>query len=370
MSSVRELIASAKRVVVKIGSSSLTNSDHTVDPYRIDLLVDAIQARLSRGTEMIVVSSGAVAAGMGPLGLRTRPSDLATKQAVASVGQVHLMHTWGTSFLRHNHTIGQVLLTASDAGRRDRARNAQRTVDKLLRLGAVPIVNENDTVAHTEMRFGDNDRLAAIVAHLTCADALVLLSDVDGLYDKNPAEPDARFIAEVRDGNDLKGVIAGDGGVVGTGGMASKVSAARIASRGGIPVLLTSADNIEAALTAADVGTVFHPKDNRLSAWKFWALYAADTGGTLRIDAGAVAAVTSGGTSLLAVGITEVDGDFHSGEIVEIVGPNGEIIGRGEVSYDSETLVGMLGKHSDKLPPGMQRPVVHADYLSDYASRA
>ena len=198
----------------------------------------------------------------------------------------------------------------------------------------------------------------------------MLLSDVDGLYDRNPIEAGAQFVAEVRDGNDLKSVIAGDGGPIGTGGMASKVSAARIASRGGIPVLLSSATNIGSALADASVGTVFHAKENRLSAWKFWALYAADIGGQLRIDAGAVAAVTSGGNSLLAVGIVDVVGDFHAGEIVEILGPSGEIIGRGEVAYDADDLRLMVGKQSENLPTNKQRPVVHADYLSNYASRA
>jgi len=365
---MRRHITEAKRVVVKIGSSSLTNDDFTVDPNKINHIVDALQARMVR-SDIIVVSSGAVAAGMGPLGLTQRPTDLATKQAAAAVGQVHLAHQWGRSFARYHRTIGQVLLTASDAGRRDRARNAQRTIDRLRQLRAIPIVNENDTVATSEMRFGDNDRLSAIVAHLTSADALVLLSDVDGLYDRNPAEPDARFVSEVRTGKDLKGVIAGDGGLVGTGGMASKVSAARLASRGGVPVLLTSADNIGPALDDASVGTVFHPREGRLSAWKFWALYAADTGGTLRLDEGAVKAVTAGGTSLLAVGITAVEGEFHAGEIVDIIGPDGQIVGRGEVAYDSDQLGTMLGKHTDELPEGQRRPVVHADYLSNFASR-
>ncbi|QGU08037.1 Glutamate 5-kinase [Corynebacterium occultum] len=368
-SAMRERIRNAKRIVVKIGSSSLTTEDLHVDPTQINKLADALQARMIRDNDVIVVSSGAVAAGLAPLGLTQRPTDLATKQAAAAVGQVHLAYEWGRSFARYGRNIGQVLLTASDAGRRDRARNAQRTIDRLRQLRTIPIVNENDTVATSEMRFGDNDRLAALVAHLASADALILLSDVDGLYDKNPAEPGARFISEVRTGGDLKGVIAGDGGKVGTGGMASKVSAARLAARGGVPVLLTSAENIGPALDNAQVGTVFHPQENRLSAWKFWALYAADSQGTLRVDAGAANALSTGGNSLLAVGIREVEGDFRSGEIVEICGPEGEILGRGEVAYDSETLVGMLGKHTATLPEGMQRPVIHADYLSSYATQ-
>ncbi|WP_245797338.1 glutamate 5-kinase [Corynebacterium aquilae] len=367
---MRARIARAKKIVVKIGSSSLTGDDFWIQPDRIDAFVDALQARMGRGSDVLVVSSGAVAAGMAPLGMKARPQDLANKQATAAVGQVFLANEWGRSFARYDKVIGQVLLTAADAGNRTRARNAQRTIDRLRQMGVVPIINENDTVVTGEINFGDNDRLAAIVAHLTSADALILLSDVDGLYDKNPTDPTARFIAEVKDGNDLADVVAGDGGRVGTGGMASKVSAARLASRSGIPVLLTSAANIAEAVGEARVGTVFHPKSSRLTAWKFWALYAADVSGTIRVDEGAMKAVTAGGNSLLAVGITDFSGEFHPGDIVEIHGPKGQMIGRGEVNYDSHTLAGMLGRHSGDLPADQQRPVVHADYLSNYASRA
>ena len=166
MSELREQIASARRIVVKLGSSSLVDAFGNLDPRKIDLIVDAIETRIARGTDVIVVSSGAIAAGMAPLGLKVRPRDLATKQAAASVGQIHLAQVWGASFARYGRTIGQVLLTQSDAGSRERARNAQRTIDRLRQMGAVPIVNENDTVATSEMRFGDNDRLSAIVATL------------------------------------------------------------------------------------------------------------------------------------------------------------------------------------------------------------
>ncbi|MCK6161205.1 glutamate 5-kinase [Corynebacterium simulans] len=368
-SPLRQRIAHAKRVVIKIGSSSLTDEDFLVSQERIDHIVDAVHARMGI-SDVILVSSGAVAAGMGPLGLNRRPTDLATKQAAASVGQVHLAYEWGRSFARYDRTVGQVLLTASDTGHRDRARNAQRTIDRLRQLRTIPIVNENDTVATSEMHFGDNDRLSALVANLMGADALFLFSDVDGLYDKNPAEPDARFIDEVRTGKDLKGVEAGESGNVGTGGMATKVSAARLATRGGIPVLLTSTDNIGPALADASVGTVFHTREERkLSAWKFWALYCADTGGAVRLDAGAMQAVTKGGNSLLAVGITEVIGEFSRGEIIDIMGPEGEVIGRGEVRFDSAELRGILGKQMEELPEYQRRSVVHADYLSNYASR-
>jgi glutamate 5-kinase len=364
---MRARLASAKRVVVKIGSSSLTGGpDFSINPRNIDRIVDAVHARIARGSDVIIVSSGSIAAGLAPLGLNARPADLATKQAAASVGQVHLAQEWGRSFARYDTTVGQVLLTASDTGQRDRARNAQRTLNRLQQLGVVPIVNENDTVATTEMRFGDNDRLAALVAHLISADALVLLSDVDGLYDRNPADPGARFIPEIRDDHDLDGVVAGDSGVVGTGGMASKVSAARLAACGGVPVLLASAADISGALSDAHVGTAFHPANGRrLSAWKFWALYAAEVAGTLRIDAGAVTAVTSGGRSLLPIGIQSCEGEFHPGDIVEIMGPDGQIIGRGETNYSHGDLANMLGRRTGDLPADKRRPVVHADYLSN-----
>lgn len=370
MEELRDTIASARKIVVKLGTSSLVDGTGALDPAKIDRIVDAIEGRIARGCDVVVVSSGAIAAGMAPLGLKARPRDLATKQAAAAVGQIHLAQVWGASFARYGRTVGQVLLTQSDAGSRERARNAQRTIDRLRQMGAVPIVNENDTVATSEMRFGDNDRLSAIVATLVGADALVLLSDVDALYDINPADPRAVRISDVRTGSDLEAVQAGDGGAFGTGGMAAKVSAARLAARGGVPVLLTAADKIEEALGAAQVGTVFHTRPERsLSAWKFWALYAADAEGVLRLDAGAVDAVTRGGTSLLAVGITGIEGEFHAGDIVEILGPDSAAIGRGEVAYGAAELAGMLGRRSDELPEHQRRAVVHADYLSNYASR-
>ncbi|AZA14112.1 glutamate 5-kinase [Corynebacterium choanae] len=365
----RARLARAKKIVVKIGSSSLTTADHTaVDRAKIDRLTDAMVARLQRGAEIVVVSSGAVAAGMGPLGLTSRPQDLATKQAAASVGQALLAQHWAQSFARYGITTGQVLLTAADAGIRSRARNAQRTLERLRQLQAVAIVNENDTVATQEMRFGDNDRLAALVANLIGADLLLLLSDVVGLYDRNPCDPAARFIAEVASEDDLAGVVAGGGGAVGTGGMATKVSAAMLANRAGIPVLLTAANQIDQALESAKVGTMFHPQADKLTSWKHWALFAADVCGTVTVDEGCMQAVVRGGNSLLAVGITGIDGDFHQGDIVEIVGPAGEIIGRGEVAYDQQELVTMMGKNSALLPAHQQRPVVHADYLSPVAT--
>lgn len=363
VSDTREAIASARSVVVKIGSSALTSLVSGLDMGRLDLLADAIEARMRAGSDVVVVSSGAVGAGIAPLGLTKRPRDLATKQAAASVGQLVLAHAWGTSFARYGRTVGQVLVTADDIARRTQNRNAQRTLDRLRALHAVAVVNENDTVATTELRFGDNDRLAAMVAHLVRADALVLLSDVDGLYDGDPRKGSATMIPEVNSPEDLDGVVAGSGGALGTGGMASKLSAARLAADSGVPVLLAAASDAATALSTAGVGTVFAARPTRLSARKFWVRHAADAQGSLYLDAGAVRAVVEHRRSLLPAGITAVTGRFYGGDVVSLIGPEERAVARGVVAYDSTELGTMLGRSTQELPPDMQRPVVHADDL-------
>ena len=239
----RAQLGAARRVVVKVGSSSLTSLSGGLDPQRLDALVDALAVRRATGTQVVLVSSGAIAAGLAPLGLARRPRDLATQQAAAAVGQLQLAQTYGASFGRHGFTIGQVLLTADDMIRRAHYRNAQRTLERLLGLDVLPVVNENDTVATDEIRVGDNDRLAALVAHIVGADGLVLLSDVDGLYDGDPRRPGARLVAEVDEPAGLAAVtIARPGAAsLGTGGMATKITAAAMASAAGIPVLLAAA---------------------------------------------------------------------------------------------------------------------------------
>ncbi|WP_373281111.1 glutamate 5-kinase [Nocardia araoensis] len=363
LSEARLAIAAARRVVVKIGSSALTSLKGGLDTARLDRLADAVEARMRAGSDVVVVSSGAIGAGIAPLGLTSRPRDLATKQAAASVGQLALAHAWGTSFARYDRTVGQVLLSADDFARREHHRNAQRTLDRLRSLGAVAVVNENDTVATEEIRFGDNDRLAALVAHLIGADALVLLSDVDGLYDGDPRKGAATLIPEVRSSADLDGVIAGSGGALGTGGMASKLSAARLAADAGVPVLLAAASSADIALSTGTVGTAFAARPVRLSARKFWVRHAADSRGTLLIDDGAVQAVAHRRRSLLAAGIVGVRGRFYGGDVVDLVAPDNRIVARGVVEYDSTELAGMLGRSTAELPDTMQRPVIHADDL-------
>jgi len=341
VSSQRAVVRSAVRVVVKVGSSSLTNPGGGLDPEQVDALVDALGGRLAANVEIVLVSSGAIATGIGPLGIRRRPRDLATQQAAASVGQGILLAHYTGAFARHGRTVGQVLLTAEDVTRRAHYRNAQRTLYRLLELGVVPIVNENDTVATDEIRFGDNDRLAALVAHLVHADLLVLLSDVDGLYDGPPAREGSRLIAEVRGADDLAGVVVkGTGSGVGLGGMVTKVEAARIATSAGVPVVLTSAANAAAALAGEPVGTLFHPTGERSGTRLLWLAHATDARGRLR---------------------------FVAGDPVDLVDENGHAVARGLVNFDATELPGLLGRSTRdlarELGPAYEREVVHRDDL-------
>ncbi len=364
-----EIVTAARRVVVKVGSSSLTTTHGGLDLGCVDALVNALARHCDDGREVVLVSSGAIAAGLAPLGLRARPRDLATQQAAASVGQGLLMRAYTESFGRHGRPVGQILLTVDDVTRRAHYRNAYRTLRRLLDLHTVPIVNENDTVATEEIRFGDNDRIAALVAALVHADLLVLLSDVDGLYTGDPIRAGARRIDEVRSEDDLAGVAIGRIGRagLGTGGMVTKIEAARIATGAGIPVLLTSAALVADALTGEPVGTLFHPIRERPAARLFWLAHATSPRGRLHLDLGAVRAVVSRRASLLAAGITGVDGRFAAGDPVDLVDPDGRPVARGLVNYDAGELPGLLGRSTPdlaaELGPGYEKEVVHRDDL-------
>ena len=361
-----QILASARRVVVKVGSASLTTAAGGLDPARVDALVDALADHAAAdGREVVLVSSGAIAAGLAPLGLKARPRDLATQQAAASVGQGLLMRAYTESFGRHGRTVGQILLTVDDVVRRTHYRNAYRTLRRLLDLRTIPIVNENDTVATEEIRFGDNDRLAALVAALVHADLLILLSDVDALYTGDPSKSDSRRVAEVRGDDDLAGIAIGRVGRagLGTGGMVTKVEAARIATGAGIPVLLTSAERAAAAFRSEPIGTVFHRVRERPAARLFWLAHATEPRGRLHLDDGAVRAVVTRRASLLAAGIVGVDGHFTAGDPVDLVDPAGQRVARGLVNYDASELPGLLGRSTGDLGPDYAKEVVHRDHL-------
>jgi glutamate 5-kinase len=364
----RQSVGVARRVVVKIGSSSLTRADGGVDVDRVARLVEVVADRIDAGSQVILVSSGAIATGFPMLGLSKRPRDLATQQASASVGQGVLLAQYSLSFAARGITVGQVLLTADDMTRRAHYRNAQRTLDKLIEMGVVPIVNENDTVATDEIRLGDNDRLAALVAHLVRADALVLLSDVDGLYDGPPGRGGATMITEVRDMDELADIsIGGVGSGVGLGGMTTKVEAARIATAAGIPVVLAHSGAAREALAGEDTGTVFLPTGRRTPTRLLWLGHASTPQGRLHLDAGAARAVTVRRASLLPAGVTGVDGEFTAGDPVDLLDESGHTIARGLVNYDSAELPGLLGRSTRDLArergPEYEREVVHRDDL-------
>ncbi|MBY9076730.1 glutamate 5-kinase [Nocardioides sp. WL0053] len=365
----RSDVAGAARVVVKVGSSSLTTAAGGIDPGRVRALVDTLAGVRARGAEVVLVSSGAIAAGLAPLGLTHRPRDLATQQAAASVGQGLLVHRYTEEFARHGLGVGQVLLTVDDMTRRSHYRNAYRTFAKLLELGVLPIVNENDTVATGEIRFGDNDRLAALVAHLVHAELLLLLSDVDGLYDGHPDAVGTTLLSDVTSEEDLDDVrIGGTGSAgVGTGGMQTKVEAARIATGAGIPVVLTSADNAARALAGDDVGTMFHPTGRRRPTRLLWLAHATEPKGQVVLDEGAVRAVVDRRASLLAAGVTGVRGTFVGGDPVDLVDPHGVPVARGLVNYDSDELPDLVGRSTHELARELgssyEREVVHRDDL-------
>jgi glutamate 5-kinase len=363
------LVGGARRIVVKVGSSSLTTAAGGIDPARVRQLVEVLAAVRDGAAEVVLVSSGAIAAGLAPLGMGKRPRALAAQQAAASVGQGLLAHRYQEEFARHGIVTGQVLLTVDDVTRRAHYRNAHQTFAKLLELGVVPIVNENDTVATTEIRFGDNDRLAALVAHLVHADLLVLLSDVDGLYDGPPSRPGSQLIPLVRSEDDLASVTIGAAGSsgVGTGGMTTKVEAARIATGAGIPVVLTSAEQGAAALAGAEVGTLFEATGKRRPTRLLWLAHATSGQGRLTLDAGAVRAVVERRASLLPAGIISVDGGFVAGDAVDLHGPDGTLVARGLVNFDADELPALLGRSTRELKAALgaayEREVIHRDDL-------
>jgi glutamate 5-kinase len=365
----RRRIATARRLVVKVGSSSLASPGGRLDEDALRELVDVVAARRTAGCSVVLVSSGAIAAGIAPLGLSKRPWDLATQQAAASVGQGALIAAYQRAFGTHGLTVGQVLLTADDVTRRSHYTNAKRTLHRLLELGIVPIVNENDTVATQEIRFGDNDRLAALVAHLIHADGLVLLTDVDALYDGPPGRPGSVRIDTVSTPEDVRHIdIGGTGTSIGSGGMVTKVEAAGIAHAAGITTLLTSAERAAAALAGEPVGTVFAPARSRRGSRKLWLAHATTARGRLVIDDGAVRALVERRTSLLPAGVVGVEGVFGDGDPVDVCAVDGRVIARGLVNYSSVELPGLIGRTTHdlarELGPAYEREVIHRDDLA------
>lgn len=358
------------RVVLKVGSSSLTRPDGGLNLNRIDILARLIAGLRRRGHEVVLVSSGAVAAGLPALGLEERPGELRLLQAAASVGQGRLVSRWETAMSAYGVVTAQVLLTVQDVAVRRHYRTVRSTFAALLSMGAVPIVNENDAVATTEFNLGDNDHLAALVAHLVTADVLVLFTDVDGMWTDRPGNPGATPVRLVTGPADLEQVnVSGRGSALGTGGMRTKAQAAAIAGASGTATIIASADDAQRLLgglgVPADLGTWFLPTGPHRPSRRLWMAHASQPEGRVLVDAGAARAVTVGKKSLLLPGVTGLDGDFESGSVVEVVGPD-RTVARGICRYSSAEITEVLAARAAGRPaPDHVAPVVHRDDLAE-----
>ena len=368
----RGALPAARRVVVKVGSAVLTAEDG-LDLAAIAELSRQISSLWDQGREVILVSSGAVAAGMRRMGIAKKPAVMREKQAVAAVGQGALIRKYEKAFEEHGKTVAQVLLAGYDLSRRVSYLNARNTLQTLLSWKVTPIINENDTVATEELKFGDNDNLSAMMAHLLDADALVILTDIDGLYTSDPrTDPSARLVPELsctgKKGRDI--VCAGSGSAVGTGGMASKVAAAKKATDAGIPVAITNGKKpgtLLSVLSGETCGTFFPPSEKRMARRQCWLAWAARPKGVLVVDEGAEKALVTGKKSLLPVGVKEVSGVFSEGSPVAVKAQNGKIIAKGLSSFSSADILRIMGKPSsmiEEILGGRQHDeVVHRDNL-------
>jgi glutamate 5-kinase len=339
----RRALTRARRLVVKVGSGLIATPDHGPDAERIGALADDLAAVVADGREVALVSSGAIVTGMARLGMPERPRSIPEKQAAAAVGQSALMWHYEQAFSRHAIRVGQVLLTGQDISDRSRYLNARNTLLTLLTFGVLPIVNENDTVAVDEIKVGDNDNLAALVAQLIEADLLVLLTDVDGLYRGDPRrDPGARRLAFVETvTEDVLRLVYDRVDRVSVGGMSTKLEAAQKAGASGIAMVIASgreAGTLPALLRGEDVGTWFRPREDRLTARKRWIAFAVPPQGRLTVDAGALKALTERGKSLLPSGLVEVEGDFQAGAVVALAAAGGVEFARGLANYDADEL--------------------------------
>ncbi|MCL1790092.1 MAG: glutamate 5-kinase [Peptococcaceae bacterium] len=364
---------SLKRVILKIGSNSLASSNGGLSGVVLDRLAYTISAFREGGAECILVSSGSQAAGMSKLNLTRRPQDLIGRQALAAVGQGILIEKYSYFFAKYDQICAQILLSPTDLGAADHYRNAQNTINKLLKMGVVPIINENDTVVVDELCFGDNDRLSALVAGMLQGDLLIMLTDVDGLYTANPKKnAEAVHLPRVEDIAAVKDLADGQGSAVGTGGMITKLKAAEMAANMGVPSFVTSfghiGDLVGILRDEWPRGTYFVSKEHKLTGRKRWLTYGALTYGQIFIDAGAKRALEQKGTSLLASGIVGLEGSWDRKEPVRIVGPDGEEVARGLAELSSREISEVIGLHTDEVLthfPGLTGgEIVHCDNMT------
>ena len=367
----RKAAAESKRWVVKIGSSLITNDGQGLNHQAIQSWAEQIATLRAAGKEILLVSSGAVAEGMARLGWKRRPRALHELQAAAALGQMGLIQNFESCFKQHGIHTAQVLLTHEDLSDRQRYLNARSTLKTLLELGAIPIINENDTVATDEIRFGDNDTLGALVCNLVEADTLILLTDQQGLFNKDPRyNNDANLIDESNAGNDELLGMAGDGGALGQGGMRTKITAARRAARSGANTIIASGaetDILQKIAHGETIGTLLTADNEPMSARKQWLANQLKLSGKLFLDAGASRAVQQSGVSLLAVGVNKVEGNFQRGEVVSIINNSGKEIARGLINYDARESQKIKGETSEKFESILgyvdEAELIHRDNL-------
>jgi len=375
----QEIAATAHTIVVKVGTRVLSRADGQLDEEHITRLAEELSQIRERGRRVVLVSSGAVGAGLGRLGLDRRPTDLAQLQAVAAIGQTNLIETYDRTFRKHGHHAAQVLLTAEDTQDRTRYLNVRNTLRSLLDFDAIPIINENDTVAVEELMttFGDNDRLAALVTNLLRAPLLMMLSDVDGLFDGDPTKPESKLIPTVTRLDASVRSLACDAVTgVSKGGMASKLEAARIVTAAGENAIIANGHHpgiLGRILAGEPVGTLLLAEGKSVSPWKRWIGFSARPHGKLHLDPGAARAVASDGRSLLAIGIVNAEGEFNKGDVVTLCDENGQEIARGLTNYRASDIERIKGLKSDRIAQVLgHKPyeeVVHRDNLALVAAQ-
>lgn len=368
----RSNIPTAKRIVIKVGTSTLSHSTGKLNFQRIEKLVRELADLANQGKEIILVTSGAVSAGMDRLGLKEKPKTIPEKQAAAAVGQGILLHTYEKIFGEYGQIVAQVLLTREDSVNRKRYANSRNTLLTLLSMGVIPIINENDAVAVDELKIGDNDTLSAMVASIVDADVLIILSDVEGVFTANPqSDPTAALIPEIADITpELEDLAGGPGSMRGTGGMYTKIQAAKIAVNSGVVMVIASGFRdgvVREVLSGSNVGSLFLSKESRLHIRKRWLAFGARIRGSVYVDKGCEQAIVTTGSSLLPAGITDIDGEFEQGSTIRVLSSEGREIARGVVNYGSDDVRKIAGVRTqdiiEKLGSKLYDEVIHRDNM-------
>lgn len=369
--STRDQLRSAKRIVVKVGTSTLTHPSGGMNLHRIEHLVRELIDEANQGKDILLVSSGAIAAGMNALGLAERPASVPARQALAAIGQGALLHIYEKFFHEYGRTMAQVLLTKENAARHHQYMNSRNALLALLGMNVIPVINENDAVAVDEIKIGDNDNLSAVVAALVDADALIILSDIDGVYTANPrTDTSARLISEIPEITpEVEHIAGGAGSAQGTGGMQTKIEAAKIAQNAGVTMVIARGDEdgiVRSILHGEEVGTLFPAREAHLRTRKSWLAFGQRLMGELSVDEGCILAMRRG-ASLLAVGVTDVYGEFSAGDTIRVLSPDGQEIARGITAYDAADIARLMGHQTADFPTliadAAHEEIIHRDNM-------